>query len=87
MATRGHTKGVLAFDLGTDTAFWLVQSTPKFPPKGSYSFPTTGVPNAQTFLCITLQDATVAQAIAKQQFAAQQPNVYLASTIPTELER
>ena len=82
---RGHTKGVVAFDLGTNTAFWLIQSTPKFPPKGTYSFPTTGIPNAQTFLCITLQDATVAQTIAKQQFAAQQPNVYLASTIPTDL--
>ncbi len=44
---RGHTKGVLAFDLGTNTAFWLIQSTPKFPPKGSYSFPKTGIPNAQ----------------------------------------
>ncbi len=27
----GHTKGVLAYDFGSDTAFWLVQSTPKFP--------------------------------------------------------
>ena len=83
---RGHTKGVLAFDLRTNTAFWLVQSTPKFPPKDTYSFPKTGEPNAQTLLCITLQDATVAQAIAKQQFTCQQPNVYLASTIPLDLE-
>ncbi len=83
---RGHTKGVLAFDLQTNTAFWLVQSTPKFPPRETYSFPKTGEPNAQTLLCITLKDATVAQAIAKQQFAAQQPNVYLASTIPLDLE-
>ncbi len=84
--SRGHTKGVLAFDLGTNTAFWLVQSTPKFPGKGSYSFPKTGMPNAQTLLCVTLQDATVAQAIAKQMFAAQQPNVYLQSKIPIDLE-
>lgn len=84
--SRGHTKGVLAFDLGTNTAFWLIQSTPKFPPQGKYSFPDTGMPNAQTLLCITLQDATVAQSIARQMFAAQQPNVYLASKIPVDLE-
>jgi deoxyribonuclease-2 len=82
---RGHTKGVLAFDLGTNTAFWLVQSTPKFPPEYAYGFPNTGLPNAQTLLCITLQDATVSQKIANQMFAAQQPNVYLASPIPSDL--
>jgi deoxyribonuclease-2 len=85
-SSRGHSKGVLAFDLGSDTAFWLIQSTPKFPPKGSYGFPKTGLPNAQTLLCVTLQNADVAQSIAKQMFAAQQPNVYLASRIPVDLE-
>jgi len=85
VGSRGHTKGVLAFDLGTDSAFWLVQSTPKFPPANSYSFPKTGMPNAQTLLCITLKDAATAQAIAKQMFAAQQPNVYWASRVPVDL--
>lgn len=85
VGSRGHTKGVLAFDLGTDSAFWLIQSTPKFPPSGKYSFPATGMPNAQTLLCITLQDASVAQTIAKQMYAAQQPNVYLASKVPVDL--
>jgi deoxyribonuclease-2 len=84
-SSRGHTKGVLAFDLASNTGFWLIQSTPKFPPKGTYSFPTTGEPNAQTMLCITLKDATVAQSIAKQMFTAQQPQVYLASKVPAEL--
>lgn len=86
-SARGHTKGVLAFDLGSNTAFWLIHSTPKFPPKGSYSFPKTGMPNAQTLLCITLQDADVAQSIAKLMYVAQQPNVYLASKIPGALAR
>jgi deoxyribonuclease II len=86
VGSRGHTKGVLAFDFGTDSAFWLVQSTPKFPPQGSYSFPKTGMPNAQTLLCITLEGVDAAQSIAKQMFVAQQPNVYLASRIPVELE-
>lgn len=82
---RGHTKGVVAFDLSSNTAFWLIQSTPKFPTKSPYAFPKTGERNAQTLLCITLQDATVAQSIAKQMYVAQQPNVYLASEIPSGL--
>jgi len=82
---RGHTKGVVAFDLSSNTAFWLIQSTPKFPPKGKYAFPKTGLRNAQTFLCITLQNADVAQSIAKQMYVAQQPSVYLASEIPAGL--
>jgi len=87
VGSRGHTKGVLAFDLGTNTAFWLVQSTPKFPPANAYSFPNTGMPNAQTLLCITLQDADAAMSIANQMFAAQQPNVYLASQVPIDLAK
>jgi deoxyribonuclease-2 len=84
-SARGHTKGALAFDLASNTAFWLIQSTPKFPLKGKYGFPKTGQLNAQTLLCITLRDAGVAQSIAKQMYAAQQPNVYLASGIPAAL--
>jgi deoxyribonuclease-2 len=83
--TLGHTKGVLAFDFSSDTAFWLVQSTPKFPPKGEFSFPETGLPNAQTLLCITLQNADVSKSIANQMYAAQQPNVYLSSPLPSDL--
>lgn len=81
----GHTKGVLAFDFSTDTAFWLVQSTPKFPMKGVYEFPETGLPNAQTLLCITLKNADTSKTIANQMFAAQQPNVYLPSPTPSDL--
>ncbi len=85
VGSRGHTKGVLAFDMGTNSGFWLVQSVPKFPPAGSYSYPKTGMPNAQTLLCVSLQDASAAQDIARQMFVAQQPNVYLASRVPAEL--
>ena len=41
---------------------------------------------AQTLLCVTLENADVAQSIAKQMFVAQQPNVYLASEIPADLQ-
>lgn len=85
VGSRGHTKGVLAFDLGSNSAFWLVQSTPKFPPQKAYAFPNTGMPNAQTLLCITLEDADVAKKLANQMYEAQQPDVYLASKIPSGL--
>lgn len=84
--SRGHTKGVLAFDLESDSAYWLIHSTPKFSPKGLYSYPPTGIKMAQTLLCITLESADVAQSIAKQMFVAQQPNVYQASAIPADLQ-
>lgn len=85
IGSRGHTKGVLAFDLASDSAFWLIQSTPLFPPPGAYAFPMSGRPNAQTMLCITLKDAATSLAIARQMYVAQQPNVHLASKIPPDL--
>jgi len=83
--SRGHTKGVLCFDMDTNSGFWLVDSAPKFPLKGKYSYPETATQNAQTFLCITLQNADTAKAIAAQMFVAQQPNVYLASSVPAAI--
>jgi deoxyribonuclease-2 len=83
---RGHTKGVVAFDLDSNSAIRLIHSTPKFALKGTYGYPETGMKMAQTLLCITLQNADVSQAIAKQMYSAQQPNVYLASDIPASLK-
>lgn len=84
--TRGHTKGVLCFDLASDTAFWLISSAPKFPPPGKYSYPDNATQNAQTFLCITLENADAAKSIAAQMYLGQQPNVYLASPVPGQLK-
>lgn len=86
VSARGHTKGVLAFDLESNSAFWLVQSTPKFPIPVKYSFPKTGMEMAQTLLCVSLKDADTAQKIAQQMRVAQQPNVYSASAIPAALK-
>lgn len=83
VSSRGHTKGVLAWDAATDTAFWLVISTPLFPtPNAPYSYPATGLMMAQTLLCVTLQNVDMARRIANQMYQAQQPNVYAASTLP-----
>jgi len=85
--SRGHTKGVLAFDLATDSGFWLVHSTPKFSVPGKYVYPKAEQKYAQSMLCVSLKDATTAMKIAQQMYAAQQPNVYAASKIPTKLSK
>lgn len=84
--SRGHTKGVLCFNLATNSAFWMIHSAPKFPPKGKYAYPATATGNAQSYLCITLKDADTAKAIAGQMYIAQQPNVYAASKVPAALK-
>jgi deoxyribonuclease-2 len=84
--SRGHAKGVLAFDLKNNAAFWMIHSTPKFAEKGTESFPETGMGNAQSFLCISLKDSDEATKIANQMFQGQQPNVYLSSKVPLSLK-
>lgn len=49
----GHTKGVVLLD--KTQGFWLVHSTPRFPPeaKDQYSWPENALRNGQSFLCVT----------------------------------
>lgn len=79
---KGHTKGVIAFDLKSDTAFWLLHSWPKFVD------PTNGEPAAwnygQTYLCITLKDVDTARAIANTMSQQQEPQTYM-NRIPSAM--
>ncbi|KAG8003722.1 Plancitoxin-1, partial [Nibea albiflora] len=51
-ASYGHSKGVVMLD--EQTGVWLSHSTPKFPTYRNKDFwPTSGNPNAQTFMCVT----------------------------------
>ncbi|XP_048378079.1 deoxyribonuclease-2-alpha isoform X2 [Stegostoma tigrinum] len=49
----GHTKGIVLLD--DVRGFWLVHSTPFFPPRTdqSYKWPHNGKKNGQSFLCVT----------------------------------
>ncbi|XP_078091145.1 deoxyribonuclease-2-alpha-like [Mustelus asterias] len=49
----GHTKGVVLLD--QKQGFWLVHSTPHFPPSASeqYEWPESGLKNGQSLLCVT----------------------------------
>lgn len=69
----GHTKGVLAFDVDSNSGFWLLHSWPKYPSADGSAVPA---PNfGQTFLCLAL-DLTQLGALANQMVSFQQPQVY-----------
>ncbi|MER8810371.1 deoxyribonuclease II family protein [Mesorhizobium australicum] len=74
-SSLGHTKGVIGFDLATDTAFWLLHSWPKYalPQSGPIGMPTPLY--GQTFLCVAL-NLESARALASQMITHQQPQVY-----------
>lgn len=77
----GHCKGTLAFDLESDTAFWLSHSTPRIPAlheinDDDYFYPNYADEYAQTFICISLADVATAQQIAKVLGAQHQPQVF-----------
>ena len=83
--SRGHTKGVLAFDLKTNSGFWLVHSVPMFVLPDKNAYPDSGLQMGQSFLCVSLADADTASTIAQLMYKCYQPNVYAASPLPKAL--
>jgi deoxyribonuclease-2 len=79
----GHTKGFLAFDTATKTALWLLHSWPKFAEADNAPMPTPKF--GQTYLCISLDMATVSK-IAAQMANHQEPQVYMPK-IPASLSK
>jgi deoxyribonuclease-2 len=79
----GHSKGVLAFDTASKSAFWLLHSWPKYAAPGTIGMPTPIY--GQTFLCISLDMATASK-IAEQMSNHQKPQVYL-PRIPDTLDK
>lgn len=70
----GHTKGVIAFDTATGTAFWLLHSWPKYAAPGLPHMPTPEY--GQTYLCLTISLET-ANAIAAQMANHQEPQTFM----------
>ncbi|KAM9310077.1 deoxyribonuclease-2-alpha [Pholidichthys leucotaenia] len=71
----GHTKGVVLLD--KNQGFWLVHSTPHFPPvltEGQFYYPNSGVNNGQNFICVTYSLDRF-QTIGEQ-LQINQPSVY-----------
>jgi deoxyribonuclease-2 len=74
---KGHTKGVIAFDTDSKTAYWLLHSWPKFADPGATADPTPMY--GQTYLCISL-DIDTARKIAAMMANHQEPQVYYPNT-------
>lgn len=88
----GHCKGVLAYDTKTDSAFWLLHSTPKFSMLKEALFPDSlsgltkeedEVKYGQTFLCVTLKGWKTASQIADQMYHQHEPQIYSVHTPPS----
>jgi deoxyribonuclease-2 len=69
----GHTKGVIAFDTSTKTAYWLLHSWPKFADPQATRDPTPMY--GQTYLCLSL-DLSTASLLAAQMANHQEPQTY-----------
>jgi len=72
-ANLGHTKGVIAFDTASDSAYWLLHSWPKFADPGAAGEPTPKY--GQTYLCVSIDIATAGK-IAEQMANHQEPQTY-----------
>jgi deoxyribonuclease-2 len=83
VASFGHTKGVIAFDTASRTAFWLLHSWPKYPAPNAQAMPTPIY--GQTFLCISLDLATANQ-IAQQMANHQEPQIFM-PRVPASLDK
>lgn len=83
---KGHCKGILAFDKASDTAVFLLHSTPRFPASMEAALPAEEEIYGQTFICITLPDYATANRIAGQMLAQQNPQILTESSrIPASL--
>lgn len=58
---KAHSKGILGFDKSTDSGFYLLHSTPRFPAAGEDDLPTMEDQYGQTYLCISVDYATANQ--------------------------
>lgn len=78
---NGHCKGILAFNVGDDSALWITHSTPKIPDLGAagdrdWFYPADEDEYAQTFLCITLDGVRTACTIAAVLATQHEPQVF-----------
>ena len=78
--TKGHTKGILGFNKKTNSGFYLLHSTPRFPAVGEIELPDMEKGYGQTYLCISIDYATV-NSIAEVLRLNHEPQVY-ASKLP-----
>lgn len=79
----GHCKGAVAFDLASDSSFWLIHSVPLKVKNAAFVYPATGLKMGQTMLCIQLPNADASKSISQLILDAHGPNVHVASDLLT----
>jgi deoxyribonuclease II len=79
----GHTKGVIAFDTATNTAYWLLHSWPKFAEPNATTDPTPKY--GQTYLCMSMTLAS-ARTLAAMMATHHEPQTYL-NRLPASLPK
>lgn len=85
-SSKGHCKGIIAFDKESDSAFFLLHSTPRFPANNEIELPDDERIYGQTFICITLPNYATANQIAQQMLEQQNPQILTESSrIPESL--
>lgn len=85
---KGHCKGILAFDKSSDSALFLLHSTPRFPANSESTLPDDEEIYGQTFICITLPDYQTANKIAMQMLSQQNPQILKESSrLPASLQK
>ena len=80
---KGHSKGILAFNRKTDSGFYLLHSTPRFPAIGTIELPDNERKYGQTYLCVSFSGFATANQIAEilrlqnevQVYASKLPNI------------
>lgn len=84
---KGHCKGILVFDKPSNSALFLLHSTPRFPANKEFTLPDDEQIYGQTFICISLPDYQTANQIAQQMLTQQNPQVLTESSrIPSSLQ-
>ncbi|MBI1374404.1 MAG: deoxyribonuclease [Phycisphaera sp.] len=73
---KGHTKGLIVYDTRSDSAVWVLHSTPRYVHPDTPDFPEDEMKYGQTYLCVTLKDVDTARAIATQMIHQQEPQTY-----------
>ena len=73
---KGHSKGILAFSKKTNSGFYLLHSTPRFPRVGEIELPENEKSYGQTYMCVGLKDYKTANDIAEILMTQNQGQVY-----------
>ena len=83
-SSKGHSKGVLAFNKKSNCGFYLLHSTPRFPNKGILELPENERSYGQCYLCIALHDYNIANRIAEGLHEKIEAQVYESNLIDVE---